>query len=110
MPENELEKVTPGAMCIVKPKRTCNKQKISELERKKSKSCDVPECTARDSQRILQLKIESYRRCIDLRNRITNECYGGKKHDGHEDQIDQKNSQILKCQGILRRQYGIWWY
>ena len=99
-----------------KPERelTCTSEELAELNREKDDKCNDGSSSCRDKEIIDCDVIKDYYKkhseCIEIRKRITDECYGGIADAGHETQIVERKAaqrtckkrwKELKCEGDI---------
>ena len=66
--------------------------------------CDgVQTCTQNDTKAILQGKVTSAQKCIDIRRQITNNWYAGNADAGHDAAVDGKVNQANNCIVLLSK-------
>jgi len=99
--EEEIEEKFFIGQETVTKKRTCSDDHFFDLRRKKTRYCDVKQCKSYHTTVELMSTIQSLEKCLQIRQQITNDCYGGIPEPGHTQQEKQKRQQLSDCKEWL---------
>lgn len=104
--------IGPGPEQRRSPDQTCSNAVLDQLQAEKDRICTAipgPSCSPSRSPKmlaripcsVLRTRIRAFRECLALRQRIQDECFGGRPDSAHQDVIDQLTRGMQSCIALL---------